>query len=133
MNEKIDVALKENQNNIEKRPVKAEKKAVDDYLTQMKLFEEDRIELAKKSAKTAWQVAAGFGGLALCSLIVLVVMMPLKQTQPYLLKVDQTTGHTEIVQPLSDAKQTTYGEVLDKYWLNKYIILICFNFCTHAF
>ncbi|OED65899.1 conjugal transfer protein TraG [Vibrio tasmaniensis ZS-17] len=122
MENTLDIALEENQSKAQSRPSKADSKPVDAFLNQIKSFEEDRVSLAKQSAKTAWKVAAGFGVLAMLSVVAIVVMMPLKQIEPYLLKVDNTTGYTNVVRPLTDAKGVSYGEVLDKYWLNQFVI-----------
>lgn len=121
MDNLLDTALQENLQRAS-QPKTPLNKPVDDYLHQIKSFEEDRIALAQNSAKTAWKIAMGFGFIALLTVITLLVMMPLKQTEPYLLKVDSATGHTGIVKPLSDAEAVTYGEVLDKHWLNQFVI-----------
>ncbi|MCT7947691.1 virB8 family protein [Shewanella septentrionalis] len=122
MENTIDSALEDNKRSASTRPSTDDNKATDNYLAQMRGFEEDRINLAKQSAKTAWKVATGFGVVALAAVAAVAMMMPLKQVEPYLLRVDNATGHTEMVRPLADAKSITYGEVLDKYWLNRFII-----------
>lgn len=122
MENTLDIALEENKSKAQSRPSKADNKPVDEFLSQIKSFEEDRVLLAKQSAKTAWKVAAGFGFLAVLAVMAVVVMMPLKQIEPYLLKVDNATGYTNVVRPLADAKGVSYGEVLDKYWLNQFVI-----------
>lgn len=122
MENTLDIALEENKSKAQSCPSKADNKPVDQYLAQIKSFEEDRVSLAKQSAKTAWKVATGFGVLAVLAVVAIVVMMPLKQIEPFLLKVDNSTGYTNVVRPLADAKGLTYGEVLDKYWLNQFVI-----------
>ncbi|WP_150137793.1 virB8 family protein [Candidatus Enterovibrio escicola] len=121
MKNTLDTTLEENKSKAQSRPYKADNKPVDEFLGQIKAFEEDRVSLAKQSAKTAWKVATGFGVLAVLSVVAIVVMMPLKQVEPYLLKVDNATGYTNVVRPLADAKGVSYGEVLDKYWLNQFV------------
>ncbi|MFW9725382.1 VirB8/TrbF family protein, partial [Vibrio parahaemolyticus] len=101
---------------------KALTQETNDYLNQIKQFENDRVDMAKQSAKTAWKVAAGAGALAGLALIALAVTMPLKEVEPYLLSVDSKTGFTTILKPLADAQKTTYGEALDRSWVNRYII-----------
>ncbi len=100
---------------------KALTQQTNDYLNQIKHFEQDRVALAQQSAKTAWKVAAGAGGLAALALVALAASMPLKEVTPYLLSVDNDTGFTTIVKPLADANETTYGEVLDRYWVHRYV------------
>ncbi|EOG7748415.1 virB8 family protein [Vibrio cholerae] len=121
MNNPIDTILDENKERTSLPENKETKAQVDDYLAQMKEFEEDRIELAKSDAKKAWRVAAGFGVVAVISILALMLMTPLKQTVPYLLMVDQN-GNTSFAKPLSDAEQVSYGEALDKYWVNTFLV-----------
>ena len=122
MKEKLDIALEENKSKALSRPLKASNKIVDEYLNQIKGFEEDRVTLAKQSAKTAWKVAVGFGVLALMAISSVFVMMPMKEIVPYVIKVDSSTGHTTVARSIDDAKSVSYGEELDKYWINKFII-----------
>ena len=118
----LDSALAENKSQASPHPVKKIGQVVDKYLNEIKEFENDRVALAKESATKAWKVATAFGALAFLAVGAVVVMMPLKHIEPYLLKVDSATGHTEVVRPLRDAKGISYGEVLDKYWLNQFVI-----------
>ncbi|HGZ7314710.1 TPA: virB8 family protein [Vibrio parahaemolyticus] len=100
---------------------KALTQETNDYLNQIKQFESDRVEMAKQSAKTAWKVAIGAGVIAGLALVAVAATMPLKEVTPYLLSVDSKTGFTTMLKPLADAQKTTYGEVLDRYWVNRYI------------
>ncbi|MGD1336089.1 virB8 family protein [Vibrio harveyi] len=114
--------LKRNKKQQETPTTKELSKEAADFIKQVHDFEEDRIELAKQSAKTAWKVATGAGVLAIGAVAALIVAMPMKEVTPYLLNVDSKTGFTTILKPLADAKKTTYGEVLDRYWVNRFII-----------
>lgn len=73
------------------------------------------------SRKTAWTVAAGSLGVAACAVLAVALLAPLKTEKAVLIRVDNTTGAAEVVQEIADAK-TTYGEVVDKYWLNQYVL-----------
>jgi type IV secretion system protein VirB8 len=122
MEHSIDEALIEN---ITKSslPVKKENvKKVDDYLKAVQDFESDRVALAKGSAKTAWKVATGFGFIALMAVTAVVLLTPLKEIEPYLMRVDNTDGSVSILRPLQDAQAISYGELLDKYFARKFII-----------
>ncbi|AXT72973.1 virB8 family protein [Vibrio sp. dhg] len=122
MSTTIDSALANNHAKAEQKTTAKHQKQADEYLNEIKLFEQDRVELAKTSAKTAWKVATGSGVLALILGITIVVMMPLKTVDYRLLYIDPQTGMSQIIQPLADARQITYGEALDKHWLNRYVI-----------
>ena len=121
MKDELDFALEDNKRKASSRPLKSNK-VVDEYLNQIKCFEEDRVLLAKQSAKTAWKVSTGFGLLALMAICSVFIMMPLKEIVPYVIKVDNATGHTTVARSIDDAKSVSYGEELDKYWINKFII-----------
>jgi type IV secretion system protein VirB8 len=122
MSQPIDAALASNQARSKAHPSKGSKKAVDDYLNEIKAFESDRVALAQSSAKTAWKVATGAGLVAILALLAVVMLTPIKAVEPYLLKVDNATGYADVVRPLKDAEGISYGEVLDKYWLNQFVI-----------
>ncbi|EOV0110330.1 virB8 family protein [Vibrio parahaemolyticus] len=118
----IDTALDANRQKMTAKPTAKHQKQADLYLEEIKQFEQDRVELAITSRRTAWKIAVGACVLAFLLTIALVVMMPLKTVDYRLLTINQQTGMTEIVQPLADAKHITYGEALDKHWLSRYII-----------
>lgn len=83
-------------------------------------WEASRILDNEKSKRTAWMVAAGLGFLMVLSWIGMVLMLPLKETQPYVVRVDNATGAVDVVTVLQK-KNATYDEVIDKYWAARYI------------
>lgn len=118
----VDSALMDNKSKADKRANSDHKKAAEAYINQARKFEEDRVQLAHQSRKNAWIFSGVSAFISILLAISIIVMMPLKTVDYRLLTVNQDTGMTEIVQPMADAEFTTYGEVLDKYWINKYII-----------
>ncbi|MBA0942279.1 conjugal transfer protein TraG, partial [Escherichia coli] len=48
-------------------------------------------------------------------------LAPLKTAVPFLVRVDNSTGYTDIAPQLSDAKES-YQDVETKYFLSKYLI-----------
>jgi len=114
--------LDENKVKTTSKPTKLIKQQADDFIGQMRAFESDRIANQKKLTGFAFKVASAFGVVALAAVVALVVLMPLKKTEPFVIRVDNTTGRTEVLQPLADAKAITYGEVLDKHFMRTYII-----------
>jgi type IV secretion system protein VirB8 len=122
MQNTIDNSLAKNKGEVSSSQKKGSGKQVDDYLKAVAEFETDRVDLAKKSAKTAWQVAAAFGVIALLAVIAVAALAPLKEVEPYVVRVSDKDGSVDILRPLSDAKEISYGELLDKYWARKFII-----------
>lgn len=91
------------------------------YTEETKGLERDYLGEVLKSRST-WQKVA-YGCLGVCGMSVAAVMLltPLKHTETVVLRVDNTTGNVEVVNTLADPK-TTYGETVDKYFLNQYVL-----------
>ncbi|WP_043903282.1 VirB8/TrbF family protein, partial [Kingella kingae] len=47
-------------------------------------------------------------------------LTPLKTVQPFVIRVDNNTGVTDIVTTLKN-EEKSYGEVVDKFWLAQYV------------
>lgn len=54
------------------------------------------------------------------AMIAIAFMMPLKESVPYVIRVDSATGVPDIVTMMTD-KEVTGDEVMDKYWLAQYV------------
>ena len=62
-------------------------------------------------------VSTGLTGLTIAAI---AMMMPLKESVPYVIRVDNTTGVPDIVTAMTD-KSVTGDDVMDKYWLAQYV------------
>lgn len=103
-------------------PAHAKKeRAVLSVMEAAKQFDESLAEEIDKSRKVAWRVATVFGLIAFMSVGAVLGLTPLKETKPYLVRVDNNTGVTDVVSVLKTSTDT-YGTVLDKYWLSRYVI-----------
>ena len=100
-----------------------------EYFAEAQQWDHDRIEHVQRLARVGWRVAIGAGVCALASTVAVLVMMPLKQTEPYLIRVDSTTGVVDVV-PVY-AGQATLDESVTRYFLTHYVS-VCerFNFAT---
>lgn len=121
MKSKLSEVFEKNKKKSTSKPSKENRESTDRYLNSIKKFEGDRIELAKESAKKAWKVATAFGALAFLAVIALVAITPLKTVVPYMTVVDNITGQTHTIKPVSESESVTYGEAMDKYWLSIYV------------
>ncbi|RYZ91362.1 MAG: virB8 family protein [Proteobacteria bacterium] len=83
-------------------------------------WEASRVESFEKSERRAWMIAKIAVLVTVLSILAIVMMMPLKESVPYLVRVDNTTGVPDLVTALSD-KEVTGDEVMDKYWLAQYV------------
>jgi type IV secretion system protein VirB8 len=91
------------------------------YLEESKGLERDFLEEQIRSKALAWRLALGSWGLLALALLGYAQLLPLKKVEPYVVRVDNATGAVDIVTVLREAPQS-YGEVVDKYWLNKYVL-----------
>lgn len=91
------------------------------YLEESRGLERDYLEELVRSRRAAWRVAAGAAGLVAVALAALIALVPLKRVEGFVLRVDNATGAVDLVTTLRDG-QTTYGEAVDRYFLNKYVL-----------
>lgn len=116
--------LKNNQLEMEEMNAKQKTEAqqrTKKHFDSVNKFESDRIMFHKTLAKLS--IIFGFLGISigLVSVIAISFLTPLKTVEPFAIRVDNNTGYTDIVKPLKNAQETTYGEELDKYWLARYV------------
>ncbi|PHY92363.1 conjugal transfer protein TraJ [Campylobacter vulpis] len=76
--------------------------------------------LIEQSNKRAWLISFVAIFMASLSLIAVVLLTPLKTIEPYVIRVDNTTGMVDIL-TLLDEKEITQNEALDKYFISQYI------------
>lgn len=96
---------------------------ITEYLTEVKGLERDFIREVLRSRKNAWIVAGLAAFLGFVALIVLAVHMKesSRPVPPFILRVDNTTGAVDAVSVMKE-HQDSYGEVVDQYWLNQYVL-----------
>jgi type IV secretion system protein VirB8 len=96
------------------------KKTTQQYISACKEFEQSRIDQVLKVSKIYKFIAIFCGVLALGSVAALMALTPLKTVEPFLVRIDNNTGATDIVTILKEQKIKT-DEALDRYWLTQYI------------
>jgi len=83
-------------------------------------WEDSHIQHLERSERRAWKVAFLFSGCFVVSVIGLAMLLPLKETQPYVVRVDNATGAVDLVTSIR-GQDVSFDEVQDKYWITKYI------------
>ncbi|EFV4183198.1 type IV secretion system protein [Campylobacter jejuni] len=73
-----------------------------------------------KSNKRAWLIAFVSIFIAIISIVAVVLLTPLKTIEPYVIRVDNTTGMVDILTML-DEKEISSNEALDKYFISQYV------------
>ncbi len=99
------------------------------YYDEAESWDADRTAQLRRSARTAWW-AAGAGWLcALASVVAVLLLIPLKEVVPYLVRVDGSTGIVDVVPVF--AGHATREEAVTRYFLTHYVS-VCerFNFST---
>lgn len=94
---------------------------IDKLLEETIEWEESKIDKLEKSKKVAYGVSFVFGLIAILSITTVVMLFPLKQTIPFLVRVDSSTGVPDLISRL-DVVDVSYDDIQDKYWLAKYVL-----------
>jgi type IV secretion system protein VirB8 len=100
-----------------------------DYFREAASWDADRLQHLQRGARRAWQVATAGWLCALGTTIVLALLMPLKRVDPFLVRVDNSTGIVDVV-PVY-AGRAGLEQSVTRYFLSHYIS-VCerFNFAT---
>jgi type IV secretion system protein VirB8 len=103
--------------------------ALHQYFREAASWDADRSAQFRRSAHTAWWVAAAGWASAVASSIALAVLMPLKSVDPFVIRIDNSTGIVDVV-PVY-AGRATPEEAVTRYFLAHYLS-VCerFNFAT---
>jgi type IV secretion system protein VirB8 len=102
---------------------------LDDYFREAASWDHDRLAEAKRTARVAWWVAGAGWVCAVTGGLSLLLLMPLKRVEPFVIRVDNSTGVVDVV-PVY-AGTTNMDQAVSRYFLTHYIT-ICerFNFTT---
>ncbi len=99
------------------------------YYQEAASWDADRIAGWQRSARRSWQVAAVAALCAVLACVALLLMLPLKQVEPFLIRVDNSTGIVDVVPVYGGRAQLS--ETVTRYLLTHYV-LVCerFNYAT---
>lgn len=99
------------------------------YFTEAASWDADRAAMNAHSARIAWRVATGACVLTGVALVALMLLMPLKGVEPFVIRVDNSTGIIDVVPVF--VGQAPMPEVVTRYFLDHYLT-VCerFNFST---
>jgi type IV secretion system protein VirB8 len=100
-------------------------RTLEGYLEEAASWDADRVAQALRTAAVAWRVAAAGWLCAMAGLAALVLLMPLKRVEPYLIRVDGTTGVVDVVPVYTGHERL--GEAVTRYFLTHYIT-VCERF-----
>ena len=91
-----------------------------DYFRAASAWETNEVVRARQSERRAWGIAFVAGGLAALAIGAVVLLTPLKTVEPYVIRVDNSTGVVDVVRSMRDAP-TTQQEETNKFFLIRYV------------
>lgn len=95
------------------------------YLEEAASWDADRVAQARRAAAIAWRVAAAGWLCAVASVVAMTFVMPLKRVEPYVIRVDNSTGVVDVVPVYAGHAQL--GMAVSRYFLTHYIT-VCERF-----
>lgn len=103
--------------------------ALDGYFREAASWDQDRVATVQRNARVAWRVAGAGWLCAMTAAVSLLLLMPLKRVEPFVVRVDNSTGVVDVV-PVY-AGSAVMEESVTRYFLTHYIT-ICerFNVAT---
>ncbi|WP_176037261.1 virB8 family protein [Brucella tritici] len=90
------------------------------YFEKARRFDQDRMIQVERSNRLAWSIAIASAIVAGISIIAVASLAPLKTVEPFVVRVDNSTGIVDVVSALS-ATAGTYDEAVTKYFAAKYV------------
>ncbi len=99
------------------------------YFQEADSWDADRVAQSRRNATVAWWVAgAGWASTMACA-SALLMLMPLKSVEPFVVRVDNSTGIVDVVPVYTGSAAP--DEVVTRYLLSHYLT-VCerFNFAT---
>lgn len=90
------------------------------YFEKARRFDQDRLIQVERSARIAWFIAIAASVLAAASIFAVTGLTPLKTVEPFVVRVDNSTGIVDVVSALTSTGGT-YDEAVTKYFAAKYV------------
>lgn len=90
------------------------------YFDKARRFDQDRLTRAERSVRIAWFVAIVASILAATAIAAVAGLTPLKTVQPFVVRVDNSTGIVDVVSALTSTAGT-YDEAVTKYFAARYV------------
>ena len=90
------------------------------YFEEAASWEVERVQSSERAARLARWVAGGFAVIAVGAVASVVALTPLKRVEPFLIRVDNSSGVVDIVPAYTGAQPV--GEVVTRYLLTHYVM-----------
>lgn len=93
--------------------------ALEGYFAEAAAWDRERLVVAQRAQRRAWQVALGGWLCALGSSLALALLMPLKRVEPFLVRVDGSSGIVDVVPALQ--APVPLETSVTRYFLSHYV------------
>lgn len=90
------------------------------YFDKARRFDQDRMIQVERSNRIAWSIAIVSGLIAGIAVFAVAGLTPLKTVEPFVVRVDNSTGIVDVVSALTSTAGT-YDEAVTKYFAAKYV------------
>jgi type IV secretion system protein VirB8 len=103
--------------------------ALQEYFREAESWDADCSARFRRSAAVAWWVAGAGWVCAVAGAMAIVILTPLKQVEPFVIRVDSSTGIVDVVPAYTGGAAP--DEAVTRYFLSHYLT-VCerFNFAT---
>ncbi|TPK72133.1 type VI secretion protein [Mesorhizobium sp. B2-4-15] len=91
------------------------------YFQDGDVWEHEILRHARRSSRIAWFFTLIFAAFALLGLLAVVLMLPLKSFEPYVVEVDKNTGYIEVKSGLTKASTLSGQEAVTQANIVRYI------------
>ncbi len=91
-----------------------------EYFDKARRFDQDRMVSAEHSKRIAWFVAIVASLLACVSVAAVFALTPLKTVEPFVIRVDNSTGIVDVVSAMASTAGS-YDEEITKYFAARYV------------
>ena len=90
------------------------------YFKEARSWDHDRARAAHRERRIAYLVGAA-GVLVGALAIAWHIAAPLRSVEPYVIRVDRMTGAVDVMTKLSNSREITSDEAVNKYFLGQYV------------
>ena len=84
-------------------------------------WEASRLFQIEQSERRAWLMVKVLMVCFVLVCVAIVCLMPLKTVEPYVIKVDNSTGMSEILH-IANERDIPVSEMMNKYWVSQYVL-----------
>lgn len=95
-------------------------KDIEQYIAEARSFDQDRMLASRRTTRVSLAIAGIAVAVAIISSFAVITLTPLKTVEPFVIRVDNSTGIVEVVESLKEAP-TNVDEAITRYFAAKYV------------